>query len=84
MQYHIVPGRYLTENLFNNTIVFTAMGVPVTPFNDPCMTEGAMMIHDNCVDKTTPDNFTCYEQQQVGQRDKVKIQATFQRQPELN
>ena len=36
-----------TEALFNNTPVFTAMGVAFTPFNDPCMTEGAVMLHDN-------------------------------------
>lgn len=42
------------EDMYNNTPIFTAMGVPVTPFNDPCMTEGAMMLHDNCVDKPTP------------------------------
>ena len=42
------------EAMFNNTPVYTAMGVVFTPFNDPCMTEGRMMLHDNCVDKPTP------------------------------
>lgn len=40
--------------MFNNTPIWTARGVEVIPFNDPCMTEGAIMLHDNCVDKPTP------------------------------
>jgi hypothetical protein len=52
----------MTKDMFNNTAIFTSMGVIVTPFNDPCMTEGAVMLHDNCIDKPTPDNYTCLEQ----------------------
>ena len=51
---HSKQTLLLAEDMYNNTIIFTAMGVPVTPFNDPCMTEGATMLHDNCVDKPTP------------------------------
>lgn len=46
-------------DMFNNTPIFTSQGVDVTPFNDPCMTEGKLMLHDGCVDKPTPDNYTC-------------------------
>ncbi len=49
-------------DLYNNTPIFTAMGVTVTPFNDPCMLEGSIALHDSCVDKPTPDSFTCEEQ----------------------
>jgi len=38
------------------------MAVELTPFNDPCMTEGKMMLHDNCIDKPTPDQYTCEDQ----------------------
>ncbi|EFJ47213.1 hypothetical protein VOLCADRAFT_105189 [Volvox carteri f. nagariensis] len=48
LQYHVIPGMYTT--------------VEIIPFNDPCMTEGSMMLHDNCVDKPTPDNYTCEDQ----------------------
>ncbi len=40
--------------MFNNTPIWTARGVEVIPFNDPCMTEGAIMLNENCVDKPTP------------------------------
>ena len=33
--------------MYNNSAIGTAMGVPFTPFNDPCMTEGTLMLHDN-------------------------------------
>lgn len=46
-------------DMYNNTPIYTAKGVDITPFNDPCMTEGRVMLHDGCVDKPTPDNFTC-------------------------
>lgn len=45
--------------MFNNTPIYTAQGVDVTPFTDGCMTEGRVMLHDGCVDKPTPDNYTC-------------------------
>lgn len=48
--------------MYNNTPIATAMGVAVTPFADPCMTEGMIALHDNCVDKPTPDNYTCTQQ----------------------
>eukprot|EP00798_Chlamydomonas_sp_ICE-L_P030314 gene30315-35307_t len=56
------PRRYTTGDLYNNTHIFTAMGVTVTPFNDACMLEGSIALHDSCVDKPTPDSFTCGEQ----------------------
>ncbi|PNH12677.1 hypothetical protein TSOC_000376, partial [Tetrabaena socialis] len=62
LQYHILPGLYASGSFYNNTPVWTARGVEVIPFNDPCMTEGAIKLHDNCIDKPTPDNFTCAEQ----------------------
>eukprot|EP00798_Chlamydomonas_sp_ICE-L_P030316 gene30314-35309_t len=62
LQMHIAPGRYTTGDLYNNTHIFTAMGVTVTPFNDACMLEGSIALHDSCVDKPTPDSFTCGEQ----------------------
>ncbi len=51
-------------DLYNNTPIYTAQGVDVTPFTDPCMMDddsraGKIMLHDGCVDKPTPDNFTC-------------------------
>ncbi|GFH16772.1 FAS1 domain-containing protein, partial [Haematococcus lacustris] len=62
LSYHIIPGRYLTTDLYNNTPIFTARAVEITPYSDPCMTEGRIMLHDGCVDKPTPDNFTCADQ----------------------
>lgn len=50
------------ETFFNNTPVFTAKGVEVVPFIDGCMTNGQIMFHDSCIDKPTPDNYTCTEQ----------------------
>ena len=34
----------------------------VTSFIDPCMTDGQVELHDSCIDKPTPDNYTCAEQ----------------------
>lgn len=46
-------------NMYNNTPIWSAKSVGVTPFTDPCMTEGRVMLHDGCVDKPTPDTFSC-------------------------
>lgn len=51
------PAR--AGNMFNNTPIWTSKAVGVTPFTDACMTEGRVMLHDGCVDKPTPDTFTC-------------------------
>lgn len=51
-----------TVHLRNNTPVFTAKGVEVVPFSDGCTTNGKLMLHDSCIDKPTPDNYTCSEQ----------------------
>ncbi|KAF5840958.1 hypothetical protein DUNSADRAFT_14982 [Dunaliella salina] len=59
LQYHVLPGMYATGNMYNNTPIWTARSVGVTPFTDPCMTEGRVMLHDGCVDKPTPDTFSC-------------------------
>ncbi|KAG1674606.1 hypothetical protein FOA52_001855 [Chlamydomonas sp. UWO 241] len=64
LQYHILPGKVTTGDLYNNTGIYTAQGVEVTPFTDGCMTEGATRLHDSCIDKPTPDNFTCFEQKE--------------------
>lgn len=45
--------------MYNNTPIWSAKSVGVTPFTDPCMTEGRVMLHDGCVDKPTPDTFSC-------------------------
>lgn len=59
LQYHIIGGGYSTEFFFNNTPIFTALGVEFVPFNDPILTEGTTMLHDSCVDKPTEDVYDC-------------------------
>jgi hypothetical protein len=45
------------------------MGVEVVPFADACSTAGRIMLHDGCVDKPTPDNYTCEEQRKYAKCD---------------
>ena len=51
-----------TAYLRNNTPVYSAKGVEVVPFVDGCQTGGKILLHDSCIDKPTPDSFTCAEQ----------------------
>ena len=50
------------EYLRNNTSIFTAQGVEVVPFIDSCVGEGKILLHDSCIDKPTPDQYTCSQQ----------------------
>lgn len=43
-------------------MIYSGMGVPIVPYTDGCQTEGVVMLSDSCVDKPTPDNYTCQEQ----------------------
>jgi hypothetical protein len=49
--------------MWNNTPIYTAVAVDITPFTDGCMVEGRVTLHDACVDKPTPitpdGNYTC-------------------------
>lgn len=47
LTYHIIPGAYSTDFMFNNTPIYTAKGTEVVPFDDPCMT-GARKVHGIC------------------------------------
>lgn len=38
LRYHVLPGQYTTQYMFNNTPIYSAQSVDVTPFTDPCMT----------------------------------------------
>lgn len=57
------------DYLRNNTSIYTAKGVEVVPIVDGCQTNGKIAFHDSCVDKSTPDNFTCAEQRTFGKCD---------------
>jgi hypothetical protein len=52
------PARRRPAYLRNNTPIFSAKGVEVVPFVDGCQTGGAIKLHDSCIDKPTPDNYT--------------------------
>ena len=56
--------------------VLSARAAAAAARQDPCMTEGALMLHDNCVDKPTPDNYTC-EVCSVTRGDKRKPSKPF-------
>jgi hypothetical protein len=67
VEYHVVPGLYNTSAMRNNTPVWTARGVEVVPFaGDPCAaggaTAGRLTLSDQCLNKPTPDQYTCAEQ----------------------
>lgn len=66
IKYHIVGGGYSTEYMRNNTPIFTSLGVEFVPFTDPIFTEGAVMLHDSCVDKPTIDVYDCKMQKTFG------------------
>lgn len=65
--------------LRNNTPIYTSAGVEVVPFEDGCMTEGQLMLHDSCIDKPTADNFTCFEQKNFGKCDFPFMQVSWER-----
>jgi hypothetical protein len=67
LQYHILGGLYATSAMRNNTPLWTARGVEITAFGgDPCAggvpTAGRLSLTDSCLNKPTPDQFTCAEQ----------------------
>lgn len=64
--YHIAPGAWSSDYLRNNTPIVTAKAAELVPFTDGAMTEGAIMIHDSCVDKPTPDGIKCIDQAGFG------------------
>jgi hypothetical protein len=61
-----LPALPSPAYLRNNTAIYTAKGVEVVPIVDGCQTNGKIVFHDSCVDKPTPDNFTCAEQRAFG------------------
>jgi hypothetical protein len=67
LEYHVVPGLYATSAMRNNTPLWTARGVEMVSFaGDPCAggvpTAGRIGLTDTCIDKPTPDAFTCAQQ----------------------
>jgi len=67
LEYHVVPGLYPTSAMRNNTPIWTARGVEITAFGgDPCAggvpTAGRLSLTDTCLNKPTPDQFSCAEQ----------------------
>jgi hypothetical protein len=53
------------------------MGVEVVPFVDACSTAGKIMLHDACVDKPTPDTYTCEEQRKYAKCDMPFMQSAL-------
>jgi hypothetical protein len=67
LEYHVVPGLYATSAMRNNTPLWTARGVEMVSFSgDPCAggvpTAGRLSLTDTCLNKPTPDQFTCQQQ----------------------
>lgn len=62
LEYHILPGLWTSDFFENNRAIDTAKGVQVVTFADASMGEGKLQLHDSCVDKPTPDPFSCADQ----------------------
>eukprot|EP01023_Acetabularia_acetabulum_P060828 TRINITY_DN731_c1_g1_i12.p1 TRINITY_DN731_c1_g1~~TRINITY_DN731_c1_g1_i12.p1 ORF type:complete len:474 (-),score=84.79 TRINITY_DN731_c1_g1_i12:1246-2667(-) len=66
LEYHILQGGYSSEYMFNYTGIPTATGQDVLVVRDPQQLEGTIGFMDTCIDKPTPDNYTCQEQLEFG------------------
>lgn len=64
--YHILPGLWTSDLLQNFRAIGTAKGVEVVAFAEASMGEGKFQFHDSCVDKQTPDPYSCKEQVEFG------------------
>eukprot|EP01024_Parvocaulis_polyphysoides_P035634 TRINITY_DN3161_c0_g1_i2.p1 TRINITY_DN3161_c0_g1~~TRINITY_DN3161_c0_g1_i2.p1 ORF type:complete len:484 (+),score=79.25 TRINITY_DN3161_c0_g1_i2:303-1754(+) len=66
LEYHILQGGYSSKYLNDNIPVMTAKGQDVMVVRDPQQIEGTIGFMDTCVDKPTPDRYTCKEQKEFG------------------
>eukprot|EP01023_Acetabularia_acetabulum_P060823 TRINITY_DN731_c0_g1_i4.p1 TRINITY_DN731_c0_g1~~TRINITY_DN731_c0_g1_i4.p1 ORF type:complete len:481 (+),score=92.75 TRINITY_DN731_c0_g1_i4:210-1652(+) len=66
LEYHILAGGYSSAYMFNNTPIATTQGQDIFVVRDAKQIEGTIGFMDTCIDKPTPDKYTCEQQKEFG------------------